>query len=350
MREPRGMATKRLIFVACVVALLLIGWCGVSFAQAAAAEEAPLWNLAWITDTECYWMGDGDYLMPLLEAVGANHPKMLLHTGDTSFEWANSGSWEDVLTLIRSQTPPIEFHLAPGNHDDEPNGALKPWLLRAASKGIYTLDTGEKVADKGYYKDHKTELVSGPEWPIWNPEVAADPHWQPDGDYPYHYVFERGGIRFIVCDYDWRDGYEDWLREVLSQRDDSSVTIAMVHNPGRQFPFDEVEGGHNVKLVLQGHHEGYKEYKNGDVTRITGAGIANGPDGESDAFTLWVYKDHLRLDRYVIPPGGRSVKPVENPVTVWTCEGSFSEYQRPELPIESPEPNAVPAGAAGAAK
>jgi len=104
----------------------------------------------------------------------------------------------------------------------------------------------------------------------------------------------------------------------------------------------------NVKLVLQGHHEGYKMY-GGEVPRLTGAGIANGPDNESDAFTLWVYKDHLQLDRYVIPAGGRTMKPVEGPVTVWTCEGSFSEYQRPELPAASPKPTGVPAGAAAGA-
>jgi hypothetical protein len=341
--RTRG-TTLRSALCLCLVAILLLGLSGVSLAQAAAANDKPLWNLAWITDTECYWMGHSEYLKPLLDAVGANRPKMLLHTGDTSFEWANSGSWRDVLDLMRSRTPPIEFHMAIGDHDDEPNGDTKLWMVKAASKGIYTIDTGEKVPDQGYYKDHKTEEVSGPQWPIWNPEVAANPHWQPDGGYPYRYVFERGGIRFIVCDYDFRGDYDEWLQDVLSHPDGSSVSIILVHNPGRQFPFREAQG-HNVKLVLQGHHEGYKMYE-GDVTRITGAGIANGPAGESDAFTLWVYKDHLRLDRYVIPAGGRTMKPVEGPITVWTCEGAFSEYIRPPMPkTDAPAKTALAAAA-----
>jgi hypothetical protein len=330
----RTRPMKKLLVCLLLAMLLLASAWAVAAAQAAGDADQPLWNFAWITDTECYWQGCSEYMMPLLNAVGANKPKMLIHTGDTSFEWADRGSWNDVLTLIRSQTPPIEFHLAPGNHDDEPSLALRPWLSKAATQGIYTLDTGEVVRDKGYYKDRETKEVSGPEWPIWNPEVAANPHWQPDGGYPYHYVFQRGGIRFIVCDETFRGDYQEWLKDVLSHPDGSSVSIILVHKPGREYPFDEVKDN-NVKLILMGHHEGYK-MQAGDITQVTGAGIANGPRGESDAFTLWVYKDHLRLNRYVIPPGGKQMPPVEGPVTVWTCTGSFSDYQRPATPKPKP--------------
>jgi len=319
----------------------LPGLCSVSFAQAGPTEDKPLWNLAWLTDTECYWMGHSEYMAPLLEKVRANNPKLIIHTGDTSFEWANRGSWREMIDMLRSETPPMEFHLALGNHDDEDTLALKPWLSLAASRGIYTIDTGERVADQGYYKDRTTEQVLGPEWPAWNPEVVAHPSWQPDGGYPYRYVFKRGGIRFIVCDVTWREGHTEWLRDLLLQPDDSSVSIVLVHKPGREFQFDEVEGRHNVKLVLQGHHEGYKLREGRDgITFMKGAGIANGPDGDSDAFTLWVYKDHLRLDRYFIPPGGKTMPPVEGPITVWTCEGNFSEYVRPEFPTTPAEASA----------
>ncbi len=333
-REPENDLVKKLKFLVGIVAPLLAGWCPVSFAQADSTGDKPLWNLVWLTDTECYWQGCSDYMAPLLERVRANRPKMVIHTGDTSFEWANRGSWREVLQLLRIETPPIEFHLAPGNHDDEPTSAVKPWLARAASQGIYPIDTGEIVPGKGYYKDHKTKEVCGPEWPIWNPEVAVHPNWQPDGGFPGHYVFKRAGIRFIVLDFYWRREWQDWLQKLILQPDDSSVSIILQHKTRRHFPGKDLEGRHNVKLVLSGHLQGYKRSQNRSVAFIRTAGIGN-RDGENDAVTLWVYKDHLRLDRCFIPAGSKSNK-VEGPVTIWTCKGAFSAYRRPEFPTTRP--------------
>jgi len=336
-RQPAVNSARRLVFSSFLTLLLLASLCSVSFAEAAPAEDKPLWNLAWITDTECYWMGHSEYMAPLLEKVRANKPKMVIHTGDTSFEWANHGSWREIIDLLRIETPPIEFHLAPGNHDDEQTTPVKPWLGRAATQGIYPLDTGEIVPEQGYYKDHRTQEVAGPEWPIWNPEVAANPHWQPNGGFPGHYVFKRGGIRFIVLDFYSRPEWQEWLEKIICQPDDSSVSIILQHKTREHYPGDDLKCLHNVKLVLSGHLQGYKRADNRSVSFIRGAGIANGPDGENDAFTLWVYKDHLRLDRYFVPPGGRTMPPVEGPVTVWTCKGNFSEYVRPEFPTRPPE-------------
>ena len=70
------------------------------------AEEQPLWNIAWITDTqtpECEW------ITSLVGKVQANKPSILIHTGDSRFEWANQCAWKDVVTLMRSQSPPVEF-------------------------------------------------------------------------------------------------------------------------------------------------------------------------------------------------------------------------------------------------
>jgi hypothetical protein len=300
----------------------------------AAGEKGgdPLWCFVWITDTECHLMGHGEYLVPLIDAVKLHKPKMVLHTGDTEFEWANRGSWKDILAWYRSAEPPFEFHLSPGNHDDEPTLALKPWISKAATRGIYPIDTGERAEGKGYYKDRVVEEVFIPEWPEWNPEILANPNWQPDGGSPYRYVFRRGGIRFIIRDQFWREEHREWLRDEISRPDDSSVSIILQHKTRHYFPGEE-DFPHNVKLVLSGHHEGYKLHEGeGGVTFITGAGIANGPDNESDAMVVWVYPDHLRMDRYVIPPG-EPMKPVEGSYTIWTCEGAFSGYERPNAPV-----------------
>ena len=67
------------------------------------------------------------------------------------------------------------------------------------------------------------------------------------------------------------------------------------------------------------------------MTFITGAGIAKGPGGENDAMTLWVFKDRLRLDRYVIPKEA-SLPRVQGPYTIWTTKGRFSGYVEHRTP------------------
>ena len=84
-----------------------------------------------------------------------------------------------------------------------------------------------------------------------------------------------------------------------------------------------------------------------DVTFIRAASIGN-RDSENDVMTLWVHKDHPRLDRYVLAPG-EPRQPVEAPITVWTCKGRFSEYRRPALPARLSSPTTAPARTAPAA-
>jgi len=300
--------------------------------------EEPLWNTAWITDTqtpECEW------ITTLIARVQSNKPKMLLHTGDTRFEWANRCAWRDVMTLLRIETPPIEFHLAPGNHDLV-NGLLKQHLRRAATEGVYRLDTGEKAPGQGYYHDRVTEDATEPLWPIWNPEVVNHPAWQTTAnkkpkhhmhpEIPYRYVCKRGGIRFIVCDPYYTEEQREWIRNLVIQPDDSSVSILLHH--WHQIDdlakyFEGLEGQHNVKLVLSGEHHRYLYEERHGVTFITAAGMYHGSWSDCDAMTLWVYKDQLRLERYVIPKG-QPMNSIQGPITIWACEGRFSEYRRPE--------------------
>jgi hypothetical protein len=260
---------------------------------------------------------------------------MVIHTGDTRFEWANQCAWNDIVDLLRIEMPPIEFHLAPGNHDDAERHTLKPYLSRAATQGIYLLDTGRKAEGQGYYHNRITEEATGPLWPVWNPEVATHPNWQPGVGPPYRYVFRRGGIRFIVCDCYWSQEQQDWLRDLLVKSDDSSVTIVLQHdhtldrNVGY---FAGLESRHNARLMLTGHDHNYRFEERHGVTFITAAGVARGGgSGECDAMTLWVFPDHLRLDRYVIPTG-LPMPPIHGPETIWTCKGKFSDYERPAFP------------------
>lgn len=315
----------------------------------ATAEESPLWSIAWISDTQtasCEWIA------ALCEKVKADRPSMVLHTGDVRFEWANQCAWKDVLNLLRISSPPIELHLAPGNHDLT-NHVLKSHLRRAATRGVYLLDTGAKAQGRGYYHDRVTIDISGPEWPVWNPEVAVHPAWQPDSPQaPYRYVFQRGGIRFIVCDCDYSDEQRDWVRDIIAREDGSSVTIILQHkhevDPLAKY-VEGLEGKHNVRLVLSGDHHNYCHEERHGVTFITSAGMAEGAFKDSDAFTLWVYGDRLRLDRYLLPKG-QPVTAIEGPTTVWECEGRFSEYRRtPPSAAAASSPRPAPDASAAAA-
>lgn len=307
-------------------------------ASLALADEPALWNAAWITDTQtpgCEW------ITSLIAKLQANKPKLVVHTGDTRFEWANQCAWREVMTLLRRETPPIEIHLAPGNHDLT-NGVLKWHLRHAATQGIYRLDTGEMASGFGYYHDRVPRDVSGALWPAWNPEVLVHPAWQITAnkkpaeahqpEIPYRYTFKRGGIRFIVCDCYYTEDQRTWMRDLIVRPDDSSVSIVLHHKhevDDLVKYFDGLEGRHNVRLVLCGDHHNYQFEERHGVTFVTAAGMAKGSTGENDAMTLWVYEDHLRLDRYVIPEG-EPMRSVEGPFSIWTCEGEFSEYRRPE--------------------
>ncbi|NIP23063.1 MAG: hypothetical protein GWN67_03285 [Phycisphaerae bacterium] len=331
-----------------ILTVCILGICLAANAQPETKDDKPLWNVAWITDTQT---PDCEWINTLCARLSANKPKIVIHTGDTRFEWANQCAWKDAVDMQRVEMPPIEFHLAPGNHDLQ-NGLLKYHLRKAATQGIYRSDTGLKATGHGYYHNRVPENTSGPLWPIWNPEVANHPAWQISAnkkpahwqhpDPPYHYVFKRGGIRFIVCDTYYTREQKEWIRNLIVQPDDSSVSIVLQHkhevNDLAKY-FDGLKGRHNVKLVLSGDHHHYCYEQRDGITYITAAGMAAGQYGNCDAMTLWVYKDHLRLDRYLLPKG-LPMKPIQGPTTIWTCEGDFSEYKRPEFP-KKPAPLVV---------
>lgn len=300
-----------------------------AIAAAETGAEQPLWNLAWITDTQtpqCEW------ITAMIAPVKANRPSMVIHTGDTRFEWANRCAWRDVLDLMHIASPPLELHLAPGNHDDEAEHVLTTSILRAAVQGVYPLATNPMPSGGDGREAIASREVTGPQYPVWNPEIVQEASWRPGHRPPYRYVFRRGGIRFIVCDVYWSPEQQAWLRDLITKPDDSSVSIVLQHEhiiEGRnENYFRGLEGKHNVKLMLTGHDHHYRREQRHGVTFITGAGMAEGQFRESDAMTLWVYRTHLRLDRYAIG-AGVPMPAVRGPETIWTCRGEFSEYRRP---------------------
>jgi arylsulfatase A len=296
-------------------------------ATVAAQQDAPLWTFAWLTDTQT---PECDWIAALVDRVMSDKPRMVVHTGDTNFGWANTCAMAQFLRLMRSETPSVELHVAPGNHDG--SGNLKAFLQRAASRGIYPVEAA----------DGHLEHMAGPQWPVWNPEIVDNPHWQFGGKPPFRYVFKRGGIRFIVCDCYFTDEQRDWVRNLIVQPDDSPVTIILQHeNNVEQLAryVEGLEGKHNVRLVMSGHGHTFTKQERHGVTFIQSEGMFFGHYKESDAMTMRVYGDRLQLDRYVLPPGEpRAV--VQGPSTIWTCSGKFAKYQRPSMPTTRPAPAA----------
>jgi len=83
IRNDRARATPPLGYLISVYILA-------SIVALAAADEEALWNAAWITDTqtpECQWNTTRNAM------VQANKPELVIHTGDTRFEWANQCAW-----------------------------------------------------------------------------------------------------------------------------------------------------------------------------------------------------------------------------------------------------------------
>jgi hypothetical protein len=152
-------------------------------------------------------------------------------------------------------------------------------------------------------------------------------------------VFKRGGIRFIVLDCYVTDAQTSWVRDLIVKPDDSSATIILQHDCSVSRLakyFEGLDGRHNVKAVLVGHDHRFRKRQKHGVFFIEGAGVFWGRLKESDAMVLRVYREHVQLDRYVLPAGDAG-QGIRSPETVWTCPGRFTAYERP-APVEDPGP------------
>jgi predicted phosphodiesterase len=297
----------------------------------------PLWRAAVISDTQT---DQREWMVALFNQLRDAEPDMVLHTGDTHFDWSGAFALRALACLLRSKPGSLEFHLTPGNHDMD-GGLVKSHLRRAAIEGLFRSDRGITFKGPEYALKRVSAFVPNPILPAWNPEIADHPAWQVGmttrvlkKEYPdvvgSRYVFKRGGIRFIVCDWDYSKDQAEWVRDIITRPDDSSVTVMLhhYHSVGTiSRYFKGLKGQHNVKLVLTGHDHSYDyEVKDG-ITYVRQAGIAQ-HEGDCDSLILNVYKDYLRLDRYVIP-GDMTFPAVLGPEPIWICEGDFSEYERP---------------------
>jgi len=271
-------------------------------------------------------------------------PDMVIHTGDTCFEDSGGFGMRALACLLRSGPGGLEFHLAPGNHDMA-GGVIKAYLRRAATQGLFRCERGITFKGREYAMARAAVYIPNPVLPAWNAEIVNHPAWQVGATAKLlkmdpsvsgsRYVFKRGGIRFIVCDWEYSKEQCEWVRDVITRPDDdSSVSILLHHDHQvsklRRY-FEGLEGKHNVKLVLSGHDHRYHYEVSDGITYITQAGMARS-GRDCDAMMLCVYKNHLRLDRYLIPEDV-SYPTVLGPEPIWVCEGEFSEYKRPELPV-----------------
>ena len=312
-------------------------------AFAAAGDQVsiePLWSAAVISDTQT---DQHEWLLSLLERIREAGPDMVIHTGDTQFERSDGFAIRALACLLRSRPGGMEFHLAPGNHDMR-GGLIKSSLRRAATEGLYRYDRGVTFKGQEYALARVAAYIPNPVMPAWNPEIISHPAWQVGATVKLlkrevpsvsgsRYVFKRGRIRFIVCDWDYSKEQSEWIRDVITRPDDSSVSIVLHHYHSvskLSRYFKGLEGKHNVKLVLMGHDHSYDYEVRDGITYIRQAGIAH-HRRDCDSLMLNVYKDHLRLDRYLIP-NNVSYPAVLGPEPIWVCEGQFSEYERPRLP------------------
>src|SRR3990172_10240440 len=264
----------------------------------------PLWKGGVIWDTQT---PQREWMVALFNQLGDAEPDMVLHTGDTHFDWSGAFALRALACLLRSKPGGLEFHLAPGNHDMD-GGLLKSHLRRAAIEGLFRTDRGITFKGPDYALERVSEFILNPILPAWNPEVADHPAWQVGmttralkKDYPdvlgSRYVFKRGGIRFIVCDWDYSKEQAEWIRDIITRPDDSSATVVLrhYHNVSQVSRyFKGLEGRHNVKLVLMGHDHSYDYEVRDGITYVRQAGIAN-HEGECDFQILGVHGDFLRF-------------------------------------------------------
>ena len=136
----------------------------------------PLWSVGIISDTQT---SDRAYITSLMRRIKAEEPELVVHIGDTCFDSSNQFVLKNVADLLEGNPGGAEFHLAPGNHDMR-NGALKGYLRRAATRGVFRLDTGPTFGGHSYLHSRVSAYVPGPLMPVWNPEIVNHPAWQVD--------------------------------------------------------------------------------------------------------------------------------------------------------------------------
>jgi len=165
----------------------------------------PLWRAAVISDTQT---DQREWMVALFNQLRDAEPDMVLHIGDTHFDWSGAFALRALACLLRSKPGGLEFHLAPGNHDMD-GGLVKSHLRRAAIEGLFRSDRGITFKGPEYALKRVSAFVPNPILPAWNPEIADHPAWQVGmttrvlkKEYPdvvgSRSVFKGGWIRVFV--------------------------------------------------------------------------------------------------------------------------------------------------------
>src|SRR3990172_4278561 len=134
MGSVMRLRSSHLVVGAIVLVFSLAGW-GMSVEH---MGTEPLWKAAVISDTQT---SQREWMVALFNQLRDAEPDMVLHTGDTHFDWSGAFALRALACLLRSKPGGLEFHLAPGNHDMD-GGLLKSHLRPGPIGGLFPTPRG----------------------------------------------------------------------------------------------------------------------------------------------------------------------------------------------------------------
>jgi len=320
--------------------------------QSQASPSFIPWNFAVISDSHNL---DQNINQTVFSQIQSQNPDILFHVGDLGFNQYISkiGDYryyplKGILDILyRGQFPqppsnPAEVHVALGNHDVA-NQPRPKKILESTYKNICL---GQQAYWDPVDQDpcyHHSQPQSDPVWQSgylsFNPEIIKNNFCQ-DNSTNYNYTFSRGNIRFILLGHiytDNRQAQKDWFVSQVCQPNDSSVSIAFIHELedfADEF-LTSLTCPHNLKLVIGGHVHLYSYRLVNNIPALTMAGMAvsGQPDSctphlypENDYLIFNVNQTYLSLNR-IIWPNGQAYP--NSAVNILTIPGSFSSYSYP---------------------
>ncbi|MBN2101168.1 metallophosphoesterase [Candidatus Dojkabacteria bacterium] len=295
------------------------------------------WNFVVIGDTQAAkeYIYYDTYFSKIFEA----NPEILFHVGDFDWSLPTENPLKGILSVqyrrFDDSDPdndyPVEIHVAPGNHDDGCGSTLYPHYINGICYGKHTTDAAGKC-----------EHLSWSNHLPFNTEVQNVQGYCDFDSQDHQYVFERGGIRFIMLERPFIDGAEAkraWFEEQVCKKNSASISIAFLHENdfhNLKLLLDGLPCGtnHNLKAVFMGHGHNfeYEEYKGVHMLEVSGMVYCSrreegteceGCDG-CDFINVMVNSDKISVVRTQYDLGS-----IDYEKEIFSVTGSFSEYNHP---------------------